>query len=409
MQPQTDRHPNRRRGTAPAGLAVLLAACLAMTLPPVEAQIDPPVDPPVSPAVAISVDSIEIDEGSRATFMVHLVGDDAPTKRVTLKFTPQPGIRVTPATLQFAPGKAGVDRTVTVAALDDKVAVGKELALAYRTTSQHLAYHGLNGTLGVTVTDNDVAGIQVLETKGTVVKEGGARDSIRVRLTSQPNGTVQLDVGAPTVCSLTDSFRVSTGALTFTPKTWNRFQTVALVACDDQDFEGPEPDQDDLTISVNEESADEYVDADPKEIVVTVLDNEAGLLLTAVEDSELGFVGFDVSLASRPSSPVVVQAVEAVCDEEEGCEVDPLPGGLAIQPAALRFSAKNWNVPQFLAVASVDLPADLVFLATTKDASFAPLAGTLESGAAFDPRAWLPFLEDGEFGNYQRIEWSSPE
>jgi len=82
------------------------------------------------------------------------------------------------------------------------------------------------------ITDNDVAGVSIIETAGTAVAEGGATDTYDVVLTSQPTAGV-------TVNMLSDP-QVTTAptSITFTAGNWATPQTVTVMAVDDLVAEG---------------------------------------------------------------------------------------------------------------------------------------------------------------------------
>ncbi|HEY9738632.1 MAG TPA: hypothetical protein V6D06_20205, partial [Trichocoleus sp.] len=87
----------------------------------------------------------------------------------------------------------------------------------------------IGGTASATVTisDDDVAGVRILESGSrTIVAEGGRTDTYQVSLTSQPTDTV-------TVALATDNQLQPLAPLVFTPDNWNQAQTVTVQAADD--------------------------------------------------------------------------------------------------------------------------------------------------------------------------------
>jgi hypothetical protein len=395
MQPNTDKHPTRRRGTAHAGLAILLVAALAMTLPTV-AAVDLIEEP--EPAIVLTgAEGLELDENNgRDTFQVHLNG--TPTSRVTLTLTAEPGLRVSPSRLQFTPGSAGVDRTVTVRAVNDVVAQGdRSLGIALVAASLDDSFAGLNDTIEVDVVDDEVVGIVLTHSgRDTVVQEGRGQDTVMVRLPARPSGTVVVDVDAGGEgCDL----EANPSSLTFTPTNWNRARRVTVTACDDSLIEGSEPHTLMVAVAATGTTAPEYVSETPLSATLPVLvhDNEAGLLVSDVLVNDT-LVGFNLSLASRPSTPVTVAPVQADCDVEN-CTVPAGLTGLDFDPAALVFRPATWNVAQTLLLEEMPAEWGLIFAGATRDRSFAAL-DTIPVTEGVDNRAWLPFLyAGGVFGD----------
>ncbi|NJK69661.1 MAG: cadherin-like domain-containing protein [Microcoleus sp. SU_5_3] len=86
---------------------------------------------------------------------------------------------------------------------------------------------GAEDAATITISDDDIAGVRILETGNrTNVAEGGATDIYRVSLTSQPISNVTIDL-------ITDNQLEPISSITFTPENWNVAQEVTVVATDD--------------------------------------------------------------------------------------------------------------------------------------------------------------------------------
>lgn len=172
------------------------------------------------------------------TFTVVL--DQQPTAPVTVTFTADAQLAVTPSVLTFVPGASGagtfnVAQTVTVRAVDDAV-MESILHWGQITASVSSADTSFNGVQVAPVTssiyDNDGARVIVTPSDGaTVLREGGATDTYSLALSREPLADVTV--------SLVPDAQVSsaTSSVTFTPANWNQPQTIVISAVDDEAVE----------------------------------------------------------------------------------------------------------------------------------------------------------------------------
>jgi len=233
-----------------------------------------------------------------------------------------------------------VPQTVTVTAVDDNLVEGLHTgAIGHTVTSPDPAYDALPvGPVTANITDNDIAGITVVQSSGTTdVTEGGGTDNYTVVLDAQPVADVTITL-APDSQLTTD---VTT--LTFTPLDWNAPQTVTVTAVDDALVEGTHSG----TITQAVASADpNFGPLTMADIVATITDNDsAGVLIVesgGTTDVTEGGAGdsYDVSLTAQPSSDVTITL---------GPDAQVTAG-----PAVLTFTPLDWNVPQTVTVTAVD-------------------------------------------------------
>lgn len=284
--------------------------------------------------------STAVTEGG-ATDTFTAVLQSAPTSDVTITLTPNAQVSVSPTTLTFTSSNWSTPQTVTVTAVDDFVAEGAHTgSVAFSLASADTNYNGLVvAPLTVNITDNDSAGVTIVESAGsTNVAEGGATDTLTFVLTSQPVANVTVTL------SPNSQVATSPATLTFTPANWNVTQTVTVSAVDDFVAEGAHTG----SIAFTTASSDgNYNALTLPGVTVNITDNDtAGITVTrsggsAVYVAEGGATGtFTLVLTSQPTANVVF-AINA------GTQV-------STSPAAVTFTPANWNVPQAVTVTAVD-------------------------------------------------------
>jgi uncharacterized repeat protein (TIGR01451 family) len=172
--------------------------------------------------------------GATDSFTVVLTSQ--PTANVTVALT---GSQVTPAPtpLTFTSANWNVAQPVTVTAIDDAIDEASPHAgsVSFLVTSGDSSYNEFPvSPVGVQVSDNDSAGVTVIELDGnTAVTEGGATDTYTIALTSEPTANVAVVLGVGAQAS------VSPPNLSFTAANWNVAQTVTVSATNDTLVEGP--------------------------------------------------------------------------------------------------------------------------------------------------------------------------
>ncbi len=229
-------------------------------------------------------------------------------------------------------------------------------AIVASATSAGVADTGYNNywsvthsSLGVTILDNDNAGVNVVASGGnTTVVEGGVTDSVDISLRQQPSANVTVNLTASAQAL------VSPSTLTFTPANWNTAQPVTITAINDTTVE-----PDTLTnIGVMVTSGDAaYNGVKTKSIAVTVIDNDFTPLNLGHSNgwttvAEGGAAGnstdtlvrvsdtFTVNLARAPTANVTVTLVT--------------DGQITVSPSTLTFTSGNSGTNQTVTVTAVD-------------------------------------------------------
>jgi len=259
-----------------------------------------------------------------------------PTGNVTV--TPTAGAQLNAlSALTFTPANWNTAQTVTVSAVNDAVAEGPHLDTITHAISGG-GYGGVSvGSVSVSITDNDVAGVTVTASNGsTLVAEGGAGDGYTLVLTSQPTANVTVSVSVSSQVTRTPATRV------FTPANWNVAQSISVNAVDDAVAEGNHSAQLDHTAAGG---GYDGVVIDPMPISITDNDIIAVIVTesapgTAVQEGGISDT-YSIALASEPTDMVIITIT---------------PGNqLTTAPSIpLEFTPANWQTPQQIIVSAID-------------------------------------------------------
>jgi large repetitive protein len=291
------------------------------------------------PTVIVSPTGITINEnGGNGSFTVVLGAQ--PTSNVVIDLTTlsAPDATVSPSQLTFTPANWNIPQTVTVTGVDDSVDANDttSITVSVNDALSDNAFDPLaDQSVGVTLTDNDTAGITVAGTGA--VTEGGANDLIGYVLTSRPtaNVTVTLDPGT--------QLSLSTTILTFTPSNWNTGQLVSVTALNDVTVEGAHNGTITHTVS-SSDTLYNVITLPNKTITITDNDN-AGFTVTpaSLTINENGGTGtLSVVLTSQPLSDVVIDLTTNIAGEA------------TLSKNTLTFTPANWNTAQNVTVTGVD-------------------------------------------------------
>ncbi len=299
--------------------------------------------------VSESGGSTGVDEsGTTDTFTVVLTAEPSSNVVITVTSADPGETAVSPATLTFTPADWNVAQTVTVTGVDDLVDDGTTATLvtvAVDDANSDNAFDPLpDQTVTVTTTDDDTAGVTIVETGGTtVVSESGTTDQFTVVLDTEPTSNVVIDVTSGDAGEAT----VAPAQLVFTPADWNTAQTVTVTGVDDLVSDGNQFTP--VTVAVNDGLSDNVYDPIPNQTVTatTTDDDLAGFTITQTGGgtavSESGTTDtFDVVLTAQPGSNVVLTVTSSDTGEA------------TVSPAALTFTTSDWNTPQTVTVTGVD-------------------------------------------------------
>ncbi|MDM8536732.1 FG-GAP-like repeat-containing protein [Desulfobacterales bacterium HSG17] len=181
-----------------------------------------------------------------------------------------------PASLTFTGTDWNLEQTVTVTGADDDITDGSQSYIIKLTvnsdTDDTTGYAAIDAAeLNVSNTDNDGPGFTLNPISGPT-GEDGTGATFTVKLNSQPDGSVVLDVSS----SDTGEGTVSPATLSFTDADWNTAQTVTITGVDDNIADGNQLYIIQLTLNTSETSdTTGYAALDPAEVNVSNTDNEA--------------------------------------------------------------------------------------------------------------------------------------
>ena len=335
-----------------------------------------------------------VEGGVGDTYTVVL--DSRPTDVVTITVTPDSQVTASLAELVFTPSNWNTPQTVTVTAVNDLVDESSPHAgeVTHTAASADSNYQGLLRSLAVSVTDNDTAGITLMETGGgTAVAEGGAGDTYTVVLDSQPVNTVTVTLNTDTQVT------ASAASLVFTPDNWNIARLVTVTAVDDF-VDEPSPHTGVITHTAA--SADANYQGLTRSLAASVTDNDtAGITITETGGGTAVVEGgasdtYTVVLDSQPASDVVVTL-------GAGAQV-------TTSVTSLTFTPANWNAAQTVTVTAVDDFVDESLFHTGVITHTAASADPLydansNSFAGFSPAAALNVsIVDNDTAGVTRVE-----
>ncbi|MCW2957002.1 MAG: Na-Ca exchanger/integrin-beta4, partial [Thermoleophilia bacterium] len=275
------------------------------------------------------------EDGASDTYNVRL--SSIPASPVTVRMSPDKQLRVGQATVVFDSSNWNVFQAVTVNAVDDPRVEGPHVGFVHHSLdSLDTFYDGLTADpIAVAITDNDSAGLTMVNDDGQlVVYEGGATDIVNISLNAQPSANVIVRVVGD------DQVQVA-GDITFTPDNWSVPQRVTLSAIDDTVAEGDHSTE----LQVVSYSEDQFYSGRRwNPLLVRIIDNE-GLVYTQVRASSTkplwvnrqGRTGvYAVILKQKPTSNVTIRPVASKY--------------FTYRPKVLTFTPRNWAVQQYVRV-----------------------------------------------------------
>ena len=328
-------------------------ATSAVTVPNVTLAI---IDNDTAALILSSSVLVTTEAGSSALLSVRLATE--PVNPVTIGIT---GIDATEgslstSTLTFTSLTWATAQNVIITGVDDQVEDGNiSYGLTLTASSTDALYAGKTGTVTIINTDDDTAGIEILDGAGSTLlastlttTEIGGTTQFSMRLKSQPTGDVTISV----VSSNTAEGTISPSSLTFTSGNWND-ATVHLVTVTGQsDLQ----DDGNITYSIVTEAASStdplYNTLNAADVTVVNSDNTATnragftlstISLTIAEAAGAGHSAtFTVMLTSQPANNVTIFLASS--DTTEG----------TVSPSVLTFTSSNWNVAQTATVTAED-------------------------------------------------------
>lgn len=289
-------------------------------------------------AITASGGGTQLSEGGSGD-TVNVVLTAQPTGDVTVTLNDGGGqFSASPASLVFTNANWNTPRVVSLTAINDTVAVGTRTVILTATATGS-GYDGTNDTLEVTITEDDVAGIEVTPVNGLITSEAGLQAQVRLRLTSAPTG----DVTVPIASSNTLEGTVGTATLLFTPQNWSAYQTVVLSGTPDGIADGDQP----WTVVTGAATSTDptYHAVNPADAAVVNRNSDVASLLAtpgAVVVNQGGSTAIiQVVLATQPANAVTVTVASS-----NGAQATVNPTSLVFTSGA----GGTWSTPQQVVV-----------------------------------------------------------
>ena len=295
-----------------------------------------------SAGVTVSGTTLTVDEGSEGTYTVKL--DAQPTGNVVVDVASgdTAAVTVSPVKLTFTTSNWSAVQSVTVTGVQDAGYANNEVSVSHSidmTGTADTVYDALSslGSVTVTVTDDDSAGVTVSGTTLTV--DEGSEGTYTVKLDAQPTGNVVVGVSSGDTAAAT----VTPAKLTFTTSNWDDAQTVTAAGVADDDHRNETVT---VTHAINQADTADTVYDDVSSVTVSVSvtdDDTAGVTVsdTSLSVGEAGDGTYTVKLATQPSGDVVVGVTSADT------------AAATVTPAKLTFTTTNWDDAQTVTAAGV--------------------------------------------------------
>jgi large repetitive protein len=179
-----------------------------------------------------------------------------PTQDVTIVISTDGQTYATPSVVTFTPGDWNTPQDITVHATDDDLSESSPHpgALMHLVSSGQAQYSGLSvPNVGAGIGDNDDAGVALVQTGGkTQVKEGGKKDTLTVRLFSQPRSKVEF------IIDLQEDLTSTKLTLSVDPADWDEDHVITVAARDDTQVEGPHTARVELEVNSADLDYDDY-------------------------------------------------------------------------------------------------------------------------------------------------------
>ena len=219
--------------------------------------------------VTISETSLEIEEGDFDTYTVILDTEPIGDVVVTIDGIAGTDLTLDKTTLTFTTGNWDTAQTVKVTAGQDDDAIDEAVVNVTHTVSSTADsdYDSVTaGSVAVTVTDDDTAGVTVSETSLEI--EEGDFDTYTVVLDTEPAGNVTVTIGGIADAELT----LDKTTLTFTTTNWDTAQTVRVTA--EQDDDAVDEEEVTITHTVSSTADTQYDGVTAGSVAITVTDDE---------------------------------------------------------------------------------------------------------------------------------------
>ena len=301
-----------------------------------------------SQRVALTLDKDQVEEdGGRQTIKMTATLDGAGRSQDThvdvrvVAGTATEGVdfaEITGARITIPQGSTSGEQRVRFTPVNDDIDEGFSETVIFAGTTAGLTV----GQTRLTIIDDDGRGIEVPEGVVRLTEEDARGGSYNVSLATKPTGTVTVRISV----SGNEQVSVKPTSLVFTGASWNTGQSVTVRSAHD-DNAG----QDTATVH-HEAAGGDYAGVRARPVRVEIEDDDyPGVTVTprTIELREGGQTTYTAVLDTLPTGTVTV---------EPGFEPNS-DSDITLAPSVLRFTPRNWNIPQAVRVsAAQDSDAD---------------------------------------------------
>ena len=307
--------------------------------------------------------SVDVDEGSTASFDVALAAEPSGDVTVAVVSADTGAATVDKASLAFTASNWSTAQTVTVTGVADSDGAAESVSIAL--TASGGGYDGTAGAVTANVADDDAA----ITAPASVDVDEGSTAAFDVQLAARPSGDVTVAVASADAGAAT----VDKASLTFTVTTWSTAQTVTITGVADDDGAAE-------SVSIALTASGGGYDGTAGAVTANVADDDAAITAPASVDVDEGSTAaFDVALAAEPSGDVTVAVVSADT------------GAATVDKETLTFTVSTWSTGQTVTVTGVgddDGAAESVSIAlTASGGGYDGTAGAVTANVADDDAA----------------------
>ncbi|MBS2097973.1 Ig-like domain-containing protein [Carboxylicivirga linearis] len=306
---------------------------------------------------AVSADNLTVTEGSSGNFSVALSAQPSSNVVISINSSNTEAATVSTNLLTFTSSNWSTAQQVNVVGVPDSDSNNEAatITLSVNNSSSDANFNGIEDkTINITVNDDDNADVN-LSVSEVFINEGTGI-IFTVSLSAQPVNPVTINLSN----NNSDAISVSNATLTFTNENWNTSQPVTINALLDDNLTNESAI---ITATVDASSDAAFTTIDPKEINITVLDNDiAGFTATpnplGITEGNTGNIS--VVLTQQPSSNVSINLANS---NSSAASLDLTP---------LVFTTSNWNTPQQIEVTGLeddDADDEVVTISLTIDPS----------------------------------------
>ena len=293
-------------------------------------------------ALTISADSLEVREGSAASYTVKLANEPTAEVTVTVESGDTSAATVDKAKLTFTTATWDDPQTVTVTAVSDTDSENESVVITHSASGG--GYAGVTAKVTAQITDATGQGF-IMSTTSVAVDEGStAIYTVAVAKAPTADVTVTVESGDTTAAT------VDKVELTFTTTTWEDTQTVTVNGIADVDLR-------DETVRITHEAEGGDYTGVVGTVTANVTDTTTPSLVLTPNELELtegDTVRYTVALGAPPNGDVTVR-VGGWNAETVTVDIPPDSQGYR----SLTFTTENWEIPKTVRVTIVhDADAD---------------------------------------------------